>query len=222
MRRSVRLRGAQSQESGPFPSRLQPPTMPLSIDEKEVDRRVVYDLGGTHLTYVVDPDSDAEKMLHGFTTPEKALDYLRSVKPDNGTGVVPVHPGVAALMAARERLPKDDGRQVVTLHSKPGIQEGDHWNIFFERGKGWTRGDFRQIKTGGFLGIGRKDLNDKAQALFAFANPGWAIYLFEHIYQQGARIVIRTSPVSYRRDILNLAALGFSRIASSSDAAWIG
>ena len=30
----------------------------------------------------------------------------------------------------------------------------------------------------------------------------------EHIHQQGARIVIRTSPVSYRRDILNLAALG--------------
>jgi hypothetical protein len=223
MRERIQLPARFSRTSQNLPTRIQVPQMPLSVDESTVDPRVVYDLSDVDLTYVVDRDSSEGTMLHAFTAPHTAKEYIQSLSedeefPDYRAG----HAGLAARYPAESaRVASDFSGQVVEYWSKTGIQEGDSWAVFFDKTKGgWQRDDFRKVKRGTFGWGG--DLNDKARALNAFMHAGWALWIYEHINQQGQRMLVRTNPRNFRADILNLGVYGFLNRASSQNAEWLG
>jgi hypothetical protein len=83
------------------------PRIPTMIDDHEVDPRAVYDFQGQPLITVLDADALDEKMLHVFSTPRLADEYVnareapaekaesqREVRRRNVSGLVELTPGV--------------------------------------------------------------------------------------------------------------------------------
>jgi hypothetical protein len=125
MRERIQLPARFSRTSQNLPTRIQVPQMPLSVDESTVDPRVVYDLSDVDLTYVVDRDSSEGTMLHAFTAPHTAKEYIQSLSedeefPDYRAG----HAGLAARKPGRKCAGgfglQRSGRRVLEQDWNPG------------------------------------------------------------------------------------------------------